>query len=193
MKFRLPFFLRISSDNKSREIFALASAISRIRKGKFDDDDWLFIARSEGPLSGGLDAGLGPIEIDEDTDDLLEIIPPEFAASGLSSPIDCSTVKDCIDWADQLSGSHDDKAVLTVLDYYLKYDAVPESLDAPDPLPNEEHQLMLDREFYDLLGEENPNRTCKHNGCRRGSISVSIFCKTHHFESIQQWACPFND
>lgn len=54
-------------------------------------------------------------------------------------------------------------------------------------------QLASDREFYDTLGLERPATPCRHPGCDRGSVSLSVFCRPHHFASIRGRTCPFND
>lgn len=56
-----------------------------------------------------------------------------------------------------------------------------------------ESQRQQDREFYSILGEENPNERCRTEGCSRGRISVSWLCKIHHFESIKGRKCPYSD
>jgi hypothetical protein len=53
--------------------------------------------------------------------------------------------------------------------------------------------LRMDRQFYDVLGPEDSERPCAHPGCPRRSIRVGVFCRPHHFESIQGKPCPFDD
>ena len=55
-----------------------------------------------------------------------------------------------------------------------------------------ELSLAMDREFYDQLGPERPNTLCKSEGCSRGTIQYSVFCRSHHFENIRRCQCPFN-
>jgi hypothetical protein len=52
--------------------------------------------------------------------------------------------------------------------------------------------LSLDRQFYDSLGPERPNTICRHEGCARGMIQFSVFCRPHHFESLRKTKCPFS-
>ena len=52
-------------------------------------------------------------------------------------------------------------------------------------------QESADREFYDRLGSENSETRCKQNGCTRGQIAFSSFCRLHHFEMIRSRPCPF--
>lgn len=56
-------------------------------------------------------------------------------------------------------------------------------------------QLVLssDRRFYDQLGAERPAVPCRSGGCLRGSITGSVFCRSHHFEQVYRRACPFNN
>lgn len=55
-----------------------------------------------------------------------------------------------------------------------------------------ELSLAMDREFYDQLGPERPDTKCKTEGCSRGTIQYSVFCRSHHFENIRRCQCPFN-
>ena len=50
----------------------------------------------------------------------------------------------------------------------------------------------LDLKFYDVLGEESTTKKCETEGCGRGRIDVSVFCKVHHFEMIKKRPCPFD-
>jgi hypothetical protein len=54
-------------------------------------------------------------------------------------------------------------------------------------------QLPDDRRFYDSLGPEASSRKCKRDECERGVVSLSVFCRVHHYESVQGRTCPFND
>lgn len=53
--------------------------------------------------------------------------------------------------------------------------------------------LEAERRFYDLLGPERPEIACQHPGCERHAISLSVFCKPHHFESVKNSPCAFFD
>lgn len=62
----------------------------------------------------------------------------------------------------------------------------------------EEAQLVegarrIDREFYDSLGTERGDAQCRKHGCKRGAVSLSVFCRVHHFESVCKRPSPFND
>ena len=54
-------------------------------------------------------------------------------------------------------------------------------------------QLELDRDFYDQLGPELSDASCRAQGCTRGHIQYSVFCKAHHFQQIRGRPCPFLD
>lgn len=54
-------------------------------------------------------------------------------------------------------------------------------------------QLASDREFYNTLGPERPSIPCRHRGCDRGSVSLSVSCRFHHFANIRGRDCPFDD
>lgn len=53
--------------------------------------------------------------------------------------------------------------------------------------------LLFDRDFYDQLGPELSDATCRVQSCTRGRIQYSVFCKVHHFEQIRARPCPFTD
>jgi hypothetical protein len=52
--------------------------------------------------------------------------------------------------------------------------------------------LESDKLFYDSLGDEYPDRPCRREGCRRGSVAFSVLCRVHHFESICGRPSPFD-
>lgn len=51
--------------------------------------------------------------------------------------------------------------------------------------------LAADRKFFDLLGNEDPAKPCRKEGCTRGRIQYSALCKAHHFEQLRKKPCPF--
>lgn len=53
--------------------------------------------------------------------------------------------------------------------------------------------LLLDRDFYDQLGPELSDATCRVQDCTRWRIQYSVFCKAHHFEQVRGRPCPFSD
>lgn len=53
--------------------------------------------------------------------------------------------------------------------------------------------LASDRNFYDQLGLEVPDTTCKVSGCKRGHIQYGVLCKVHHFEQVRGRSSPFSD
>jgi len=169
----------------------LRSVIQRIRKHEISSDYWLYISGDDKTLSLDTEADLGIPEFDEEND--LEIDPPGFSARGLRVTIDKDTLVDCIKWGDHLAGRTDDEAAAKIIRYYVRFDATPQTLDAPDPPPVEETLRWLDREFCDKLGPEDSSRKCRREGCSRGTIDLSVFCRRHHFESIQRRTYPFDD
>jgi hypothetical protein len=54
-----------------------------------------------------------------------------------------------------------------------------------------EMTLKMHQDFYDTLGPEEASRPCRHEGCTRGSVKFSVFCRPHHFESLYKQSCPF--
>jgi hypothetical protein len=57
----------------------------------------------------------------------------------------------------------------------------------------ESERRLLDREFFDGLGPERDNPRCRAQGCARGTVRFSAFCRAHHFKMIRGYACPFDD
>jgi hypothetical protein len=49
------------------------------------------------------------------------------------------------------------------------------------------------RELYDVLGAEREEVRCGREGCTRGAILHGIFCRPHHFESVNGIPSPFDD
>jgi hypothetical protein len=75
----------------------------------------------------------------------------------------------------------------------LRFDLSRRGRPPPDPPPSSETQARLDREFYELLGDERPEQPCQRERCERGAISHSALCRKHHFENIRGRQCPFPD
>jgi hypothetical protein len=171
---------------------SLRDVINKVRKREGNPhEDWLLIKGDPADLGLDTDCALAMIEIDEDSEELEEIIPAELQERGLWSTIDYQTVKDSIEWADRLAGQQDDEAVAEIIRYYIRFDAWPEKLGAPDPPPADKIIARLDREFYDSLGPEREGTTCRREGCSRGPVKFSPLCAAHHFESIKRKPCPF--
>jgi hypothetical protein len=62
---------------------------------------------------------------------------------------------------------------------------------AADPPPVESLQTRWDRRFYESLGPPRTDRICQREGCGRGAVPSSVFCKRHHFEMVRGYPCPF--
>ena len=52
---------------------------------------------------------------------------------------------------------------------------------------------VSDREYYEFYGPEDKARPCRREGCDRGSVNLSVLCRTHHFESAMRKPCPWID
>jgi hypothetical protein len=120
-------------------------------------------------------------------------VPQVVKRLNLREGLDDATIEDVVDWADRLAGAENDFARLEVFRYYHKHDAFPDRLGAPDPPPADEVIRRLDREFYDSLGAEREDTTCRREGCGRGTTQFSVFCRTHQFEQVKKKPCPFQD
>ena len=169
----------------------LREVIQQVRNHQAADDDWLYIVGNAVALTLSAEAALACPEFDEDSND--EIDPPGFKDRGLRSTIDVATLEDSIAWADRLSGGNDDAAAADIIRYYIRFDAWPEMPNAPDPPSRDECLRNIDREFVDRLGKEDLSQACRAEGCNRGVIAFSVFCRRHHFENVQKRPYPFDD
>lgn len=170
---------------------SLLSVIKRVREKQTRGDEWLYIAGAAEELTLQSEAELGCPEIDEESDE--EIEPIEFIGRGLQSTIELAAIEACISWADRLANARDDDAALNVIRYYIRFDAFPETLNAPDPPPQDEAQRLWDQAFCEKLGSENPTVKCRREGCTRGVVAFSVLCRRHHFEKMQNRPYPFSD
>lgn len=169
----------------------LRAIIQRLRAGDVPREAWLYIVGDAKYLSLDTEAELGCGETDEVT--YAEIDPPGFLDRGLKSTIDKDTLDDCIAWADRLAGKADDAAVADIVRYYIRFDSCPDKLNSPDPPSWDETTRLLDREFCDKLGQEDSASPCRHEGCTRGVVRFSVYCRRHHFEKIRGRSYPFED
>ncbi len=107
--------------------------------------------------------------------------------------LDADAIEAIVDGARKFRDPPDDKLLLEAFNYYRTYDAFLPRPGAEPPPSVEETMRKLDREFYDCLGDELPERPCKRPGCSRGAVPLSVMCRVHHFEMIKERPCPFND
>lgn len=170
---------------------SLAKIIKQVRANAGHRDQWLLIHGDPADLSLSTDCALSRVEVDEDSEDFDEILPAEYVERGLESTIDYETLQKCVDWADRLSGTQNDVAAADIIRYYIRFDAWPDTLGAPDPPPIKEVIAGLDRKFFDALGPEREGTRCKNPSCTRGMVQFSAFCAAHHFKKIRGKPCPF--
>lgn len=126
-------------------------------------------------------------------DDDVQQREEEAAELGYESTIEAAMVEDLVTAAREHLKANSFEGWLDVLTYYVRFDAFPPKLGAPDPPTGREAMLLYDRTFYDSLGEERAEVACSEAGCKRGAINFSVMCKVHHFEQIRRRPCPFND
>lgn len=169
----------------------LETIIERFRSQDVASDDWLYVSGDFENLSLQSEADIGVPQYEDETD--VENDPVGFAERGLGITIDCETVDACIKWADQLSGTRDNEAAADIIRYYVRFDAWPQTLGSPDPPSGEEARRLFAKNFCDALGDERVNVACKQSGCFRGAVRMSVYCRRHHFESVNNQAYPFVD
>jgi hypothetical protein len=122
-----------------------------------------------------------------------EGIEEEAAQRGYICTVDTDNLEGIIRGAHEVLKVNSFEGRLEALIYYVRFDAFLPKIGAPDPPPWQETQLRLHRDFYDSLGAERPDMPCRAPGCKRGAVKLSAFCKTHHFEQVQNRPCPFTD
>ena len=116
------------------------------------------------------------------------------AASGRGFPregLDTDTLVDIAQGATRLASPPSDDLLLEAFLYYHEHDAFLPSPGAPEPLPWAEFEHRQDREFYDSLGPERADVPCREPACTRGSVTYSVLCRPHHFESVKRKVSPF--
>jgi hypothetical protein len=121
----------------------------------------------------------------------------EAAAKSLGFPnstLETLDLKDIFEWTKQLvQNDPSDAELVRSFCYYVDFDTVIPSMDAPDPPPFEEARAKMDRQFYESLGQEREDVACRSAGCQRGAVALSVFCRPHHFESVLHRPCVFDD
>ena len=90
-----------------------------------------------------------------------------------------------MEWTRRLKQEPSDDQIVRSFTYYLRFDAFLPTLDAPNPPSREAVVANLDREFYQSLGHERGGTNCRRDGCTRGTVELSVFCRAHHFESVK--------
>lgn len=147
---------------------------------------WVYLP--EGEITVASNCVLITDEAYEDIEEL-EIIGHRlgFPREGL----DTQTIEDVCDVASRLAFSPNDETYVQAFAYYWKFDAYLPALNAPDPPPADVVLRELDREFYESLGEERSASYCRREGCERGAVNMSAFCRKHHFEMVRQRPCVF--
>jgi hypothetical protein len=148
-------------------------------------EGWLYLPKRE------LQASTECIFIGDeeyDSDDL------EAAAAALGFPnegLDKHDLEAVCSSAIALDANASDALLVRAFVYYLRFDAFLPSIGASDPPPRDQVLLGLDREFYESLGQEAEGTFCRREGCERGSVYLSAFCRKHHFENVRKRPCPF--
>ena len=151
--------------------------------------DWLYLPGEHTAWTLDTEAHFPPIDPDSGE----PVLASEYSSRGYRETLDLQTIEDIVQGADRLSGRPDDAVRLEAFIYYVRFDAFPDRIGAPDPPPWEETRRQLDRKFYDEFGAEDAARPCKSPGCSRGSVRFSVLCRVHHFEAVSKRPCPFND
>jgi hypothetical protein len=132
----------------------------------------------------------GALAADERDEDGEPIVAKKLR---LVCTLDSGTLEGIFTCAAQLEDPPSDETLLEAFVYYHRYDAFLPKLGSPPPPPADAIIRNLDRRFYESLGTEDPNKKCNRDGCGRGKVNLSAFCRAHHFENVKRKPCPFND
>lgn len=164
----------------------LALALRLALKNKLEDA-WLYLQNNSTPTANSI------CLIIPDTD--TELSSEEIAASyGFHQEgLDTQTLEGVGFCAAQFQNPPSDELLVESFIYYWRFDAWLPKPGAPEPPPTEIIMLNEARKFYEILGPERTNVQCRAPGCNRGAISLSVFCRPHHFEMIRKTPCPFDD
>ncbi len=152
---------------------------------------WLYLP---GDQEWGLETRGKLLNLDEmDSQELDNEGTPLIAIrQNLVESLDNQTIEDIVRGAKQIENPPSDDLLLEVFLYYYKYDAfLPKRGYVPPS--REEVMAKLDRDFFDSLGSESPSEKCRKEGCNRGKVTSSVFCRVHHFEMVKRKPCPFTD
>jgi hypothetical protein len=117
-----------------------------------------------------------------------------FPISGAAAHIFCASGTMLVDNEGVVRGTSDARVLPEFKFWWTKTSRIQPSAapnDALIPSPVVEMRHELDREFYDSLGPERTGTKCRHEGCQRGTIKFSVFCRLHHFEQVKRKPCPF--
>src|SRR3990167_5785186 len=120
-----------------------------------------------------------------------ELSPEEIAASVgfLQEGLDSQTLEGVALCAAQFKDPPPDELLVESFVYYWRFDSWLPKPDAPEP-PSPEIVLLNEaRRFYDSLGAERGDSSCKAAGCSRGAVSNSLYCRPHHFEMLRKSPC----
>ena len=83
-------------------------------------------------------------------------------------------------------GHGDPSQLSRILEIFLTWaKTVPDWLAIPD-IDEAALQAAKDKNFWALLGREIGPEPCRVEGCTHKRITLSIFCRQHHFESVKK-------
>ncbi|HEY3301402.1 MAG TPA: hypothetical protein VGJ90_11565 [Methylophilaceae bacterium] len=149
---------------------------------------WLYLPRNQ---EWNMDTSGFLLDIDElEDNDSNKEAALLIAKQNLVESLDNQTIEDVSRGAKGIENPPSDSLLLEAFLYYYKYDAfLPKR--GYMPTPSENFISKIDREFFDLLGNESLNKPCQKEGCFRGRVTSSMFCRVHHFEMVKGKPCPF--
>lgn len=167
----------------------LGDVFSKIKSGDLRTG-WIYFRDTKNPT---LNTECFLVVSDDDFDSE-DGIPSKARLAGYAvEGLDVETINDCLLCAQQFGQAKDASVELESFVYYWRFDAFLPRPGAPEPPPPEIVMMNIDRQFYESLGDEFTANPCRNQGCKRGSIEHSVFCRVHHFESIKKKPCPFSD
>ncbi len=87
-------------------------------------------------------------------------------------------------------GAGDETQLEEILKAFLSW-AKSQNEDWLKPITDEGLQLLEDKQFLSLLGEEIETELCKYEFCTHKRIKNSVMCRKHHFEMVKKR--PFSE
>lgn len=138
---------------------------------------------------------------DSSLDEMILLIPgepdPRVAAryGYFRAEQNMQLIEECAEWTRRFAPEPDDDLLVGVFRFRMNVGAwppqdwfLPPELAARFKVLKEKEE----RKLYRALGAERPHVSCRREGCRRGAITASLFCRSHHFEMLLHRPCPFD-
>ncbi len=169
--------------NQTRQT-TLALALRSALKNKLEDV-WLYLKDDSTPTASTI------CLLVRDSEYFSEEIAKSLGFN--QEGLDTQLMKGVALCAAQFQNPPSDELLVESFIYYWRFDTWLPEPGAPEPPSGEITMQNEARKFYEILEPERSDVACRKAGCSRGAISLSIYCRPHHFEMIKHTECPFDD